>query len=78
MGCTHSGSSGPRLPGICRDAIGSSLAVLGQSPEDGTAADSLVRDLLEVRRGLRAIARAHADQDEDGQDDRKQRVPSPC
>ncbi|XP_045674220.1 kinesin-like protein KIF14 isoform X1 [Phyllostomus hastatus] len=68
-GCADCGSSGPRLPGICRDVIGSSLAVLGQSHEDRTAADSLVRDLLDVYGGLLAIARAHADQDEDGQDD---------
>ncbi|XP_036926426.1 kinesin-like protein KIF14 [Sturnira hondurensis] len=68
-GCMSSGSWGARLPGICRDAIGSSLAVLEQSHEDKTVADSLMRHLLEVHRGLLAVSQAHADQDEDSQDD---------
>ncbi|XP_053515579.1 kinesin-like protein KIF14 [Artibeus jamaicensis] len=68
-GCMCSGSWGPRLLGICRDTIRSSLAVLGQSHEDRTVADSLMRDLLEVHRGVLAVSQAHADQDEDSQDD---------
>ncbi|KAM5300671.1 kinesin-like protein KIF14 isoform 2-T2 [Glossophaga mutica] len=69
-GCIHPGSSGPLLPGLCRDVIGSSLAVLGRSDDDDeTAADSLVRDLLEVHGGLLAISQAHAAQDDDSQED---------
>ena len=74
-GSIYSGSSGPLLPGICKDVIGWSLDVLGQSHEDGSAADSLMHNLLEVRRGLLAVSQAHEDQDEDSQDDRKQPAP---
>ncbi|XP_053769371.1 kinesin-like protein KIF14 isoform X3 [Desmodus rotundus] len=68
-GSIYSGSSGPLLPGICKDVIGWSLDVLGQSHEDRSAADSLMHNLLEVRRGLLAVSQAHEDQDEDSQDD---------
>lgn len=62
------------LPGICREFIGSSLALLGQSyGEERTMVDSLVDHFLRVYQGLLAISQAHGDQHEDSQDDRKHR-----
>lgn len=52
--------------------IGSSLAVLGRSGEEETVADGLVDSLLRVHGGLLAISQAHAAQDEDSPNDRKQ------
>ncbi|XP_059533241.1 kinesin-like protein KIF14 [Myotis daubentonii] len=62
-------SAASSLPGICRELIGSSLAVLGRSGEEETVADGLVDSLLRVHGGLLAISQAHAAQDEDSPDD---------
>ncbi|KAM8818763.1 kinesin-like protein KIF14 [Rhynchonycteris naso] len=59
----------PTLPRICRELIGSSLAVLGESHEGGTVANSLLGNFLAVYSGLLTIARAHEEQDEESQDD---------
>lgn len=70
----YSNSAESFLPGICREFIGASLAVLGQSyGDERTMADSLVHHFLRVYQGLLAISQAHDDQDEDSQDDRKHR-----
>ncbi|XP_054432470.1 kinesin-like protein KIF14 [Pteronotus mesoamericanus] len=68
-GSACSSPTGALLPGICRDVIGASLALLGESHADQTAADSLMGSLLEVHRGLLALSQAHAAQDEDSQED---------
>uniref|UniRef100_G1P7S3 Kinesin family member 14 n=1 Tax=Myotis lucifugus TaxID=59463 RepID=G1P7S3_MYOLU len=67
-GSLGSSSAASSLPGICRELIGSSLAVLGRSGEEETVADGLVDSLLRVH-GLLAISQAHAAQDEDSPDD---------
>nr|XP_019606358.1 PREDICTED: kinesin-like protein KIF14 [Rhinolophus sinicus] len=67
---TYSNSAESFLPGICREFIGASLALLGQSyGEERTMADSLVDHFLRVYQGLLAISQAHDDQHEDSQDD---------
>lgn len=71
-GTIHSNCTESSLPGICKDVIGSSLAVLGQSCEEKTMADSLMGNFLQVHNGLLAISQAHEEQDEESQDDRKQ------
>ncbi|XP_070257478.1 kinesin-like protein KIF14 [Myotis yumanensis] len=68
-GSLGSSSAESSLPGICRELIGSSLAVLGRSGEEETVADGLVDSLLRVHGGLLAISQAHAAQDEDSPDD---------
>lgn len=67
-GSLGSSSAESALPGICRELIGSALAVLGRSGEEETVADGLVDGLLRVHGGLLAISRAHAAQDEDSPD----------
>ncbi|XP_066235960.1 kinesin-like protein KIF14 isoform X2 [Saccopteryx leptura] len=62
-------SSASTLPRICRELISSSLAVLGESHEGGTVADSLVGSFLAIHSGLLAIAQAYEEQDEESQDD---------
>uniref|UniRef100_A0A8D1IF74 Kinesin-like protein KIF14 n=1 Tax=Sus scrofa TaxID=9823 RepID=A0A8D1IF74_PIG len=55
------------LPGVCKELIGSSLELLGQSyDEENTMADSLIRNFLKIHDGVLAISKAHGEQDEDG------------
>ncbi|XP_043341697.1 kinesin-like protein KIF14 [Cervus canadensis] len=61
-------SAEPFLPGICKELIGSSLELLGQSDdEEGTVADSLMSNFLRIHDGVLAVSRAHEEQDEDSQ-----------
>lgn len=61
-------SAEPFLPGICKELIGSSLELLGQSDdEEGTVADSLMSSFLRIHDGVLAVSRAHEEQDEDSQ-----------
>ncbi|XP_068841900.1 kinesin-like protein KIF14 [Capricornis sumatraensis] len=61
-------SAEPFLPGICKELIGSSLELLGQSDdEEGTVADSLMSNFLRIHDGVLAMSRAHEEQDEDSQ-----------
>uniref|UniRef100_A0A8W4FLM9 Kinesin-like protein KIF14 n=1 Tax=Sus scrofa TaxID=9823 RepID=A0A8W4FLM9_PIG len=61
------------LPGVCKELIGSSLELLGQSyDEENTMADSLIRNFLKIHDGVLAISKAHGEQDEDGPCNRKQ------
>lgn len=72
----YSNSSESFLPGICKELIGSSIDFLGQSfDEEKTTADSLLDNLLKLYNGLFAISKAHEEQDEESQDNRK---PFPC
>lgn len=71
-GTAHPDCTESPLPGICRDLVGSSLAVLGQSCEEETVADGLVGHFLQVHDGLLALSQAHEEQDEESQEDRKQ------
>ncbi|KAI4563477.1 hypothetical protein MJT46_019833, partial [Ovis ammon polii x Ovis aries] len=65
-------SAEPFLPGICKELIGSSLELLGQSDdEEGTVADSLMSSFLRIHDGVLAVSRAHEEQDEDSQCSRK-------
>lgn len=65
-------SAEPFLPGICKELISSSLELLGQSDdEEGTVADSLMSNFLRIHDGVLAVSRAHEEQDEDSQCNRK-------
>lgn len=65
-------SAEPFLPGICKELIGSSSELLGQSDdEEGTVADSLMSNFLRIHDGVLAMSRAHEEQDEDSQCNRK-------
>ncbi|XP_066881855.1 kinesin-like protein KIF14 [Kogia breviceps] len=56
------------FPGVCKELIGSSLALLGQSDdEESGVADSLISNFLKIHDGILAVSRAHEEQDEDGQ-----------
>lgn len=69
----YSNSSEPVLPGICKELIGSSIDFLGQNyDEEKTIADSLMSNLLKLHNGLLAISKAHEEQDEESQNNRKQ------
>lgn len=68
----YSNSSESFLPGICKELIGSSIDFLGQSfDEEKTIADSLINNLLRLHNGVIAISKAHEEQDEESQDNRK-------
>ncbi|KAB0406596.1 hypothetical protein E2I00_010406, partial [Balaenoptera physalus] len=65
------------LPGVCKELIGSSLELLGQSDdEENTVADNLISNFLKIHDGVRAVSRAHEDQDEDSPSNRKQPLPA--
>ncbi|KAB1258640.1 Kinesin-like protein KIF14 [Camelus dromedarius] len=69
-GTVYPGSAESPLPGVCRELIGSSLELLGQSyGEENTVADSLVSNLLRICEGILAVSKAHEEQDEDSQCD---------
>uniref|UniRef100_A0A8C9AXC4 Kinesin-like protein KIF14 n=1 Tax=Phocoena sinus TaxID=42100 RepID=A0A8C9AXC4_PHOSS len=56
------------LPGVCKELIGSSLELLGQSDdEENTVADNLISNFLKIHDGILAVSRAHEEQDEDSQ-----------
>ncbi|XP_059947456.1 kinesin-like protein KIF14 isoform X1 [Mesoplodon densirostris] len=56
------------LPGVCKELIGSSLELLGQSDdEENTVADNLISNFLKIHDGVLAVSRAHEEQDEDSQ-----------
>ncbi|KAM9706560.1 kinesin-like protein KIF14 isoform 1-T2 [Dama dama] len=64
----YTASAEPFLPGICKELIGSSLELLGQSDdEEDTVADSLMSNFLRIYDGVLAVSRAHEEQDEDSQ-----------
>lgn len=69
----YSNSSEPFLPEICKELIGSSIDFLGQNyDEEKTIADSLMSNLLKLHNGLLAVSKAHEEQDEESQNNRKQ------
>lgn len=64
------------LPGVCKELIGSSLELLGQSDdEENTVADNLISNFLKIHDGILAVSRAHEEQDEDSQSNGEQPLP---
>ena len=65
------------LPGVCKELIGSSLELLGQSDdEENTVVDNLISNFLKIHDGVLAVSRAHEDQDEDSPSNCKQPLPA--